>query len=71
MRSTLPAACYRADGNDVAQEDDYLKGSIGQVTAAIKNSSMSESSHRPAVHDPHYPERQEQIERFAKKRCRR
>ena len=53
--------------NDVAQEDDYLKGSIGQVTAAIKK-----FIHVGVIHIglqfmiPHYPERQEQIERFAK-----
>ena len=53
--------------NDVAQEDDYLKGSIGQVTAAIKKFIDVGVIHIGLQFMiPHYPERQEQIERFAK-----
>jgi len=53
--------------NDVAQEDDYLKGSIGQVTAAIQKFIDAGVIHIGLQFMiPHYPERQEQIERFAK-----
>jgi probable F420-dependent oxidoreductase len=53
--------------NDVAQENDYLKGSIGQVTAAIQKFIDVGVIHIGLQFMiPHYPERQEQIERFAK-----
>jgi len=53
--------------NNVAQEDDYLKGSIGQVTAAIQKFIDVGVIHIGLQFMiPHYPERQEQIERFAK-----
>jgi len=53
--------------NDVAQEDDYLKGSIPQVTAAIQKFIDVGVIHIGLQFMiPHYPERQEQIERFAK-----
>ncbi|HEY3154513.1 MAG TPA: LLM class F420-dependent oxidoreductase [Candidatus Binatia bacterium] len=53
--------------NDVAQEDDYLKGSIGQVSAAIQKFIDVGVIHIGLQFmTPHYPERQEQIERFAK-----
>jgi probable F420-dependent oxidoreductase len=53
--------------NDVAQEDDYLKGSIGQVSAAIQKFIDVGVVHIGLQFMiPHYPERQEQIERFAK-----
>jgi alkanesulfonate monooxygenase SsuD/methylene tetrahydromethanopterin reductase-like flavin-dependent oxidoreductase (luciferase family) len=52
---------------DVAQEADYLKGSIGQVTAAIKRFMDVGVIHLGLQFMlPHYPERQQQIERFAK-----
>jgi probable F420-dependent oxidoreductase len=52
---------------DVPQQADYLKGNIGQVAERLQA-----FQHIGAVHIglqfmiPHYPERQEQIERFAK-----
>ena len=53
--------------NDAPQENDYLKGSIGQVTAAIKKFIDVGVIHIGLQFMiPHYPERQEQIERFAK-----
>jgi len=54
------------EGN-VAQEADYLKGSIDQVTAAIKqfiNVGVIHLGLQFMI--PHYPERQQQIERFAR-----
>ncbi len=51
--------------NDVAQEDDYLKGSIPQVTAAIQKFIDVGVIHIGLQFMiPHYPERQEQIERL-------
>jgi probable F420-dependent oxidoreductase len=53
--------------NDVAQDEDYLKGSIPQVTAAIQKFIDVGVIHIGLQFMiPHYPERQEQIERFAK-----
>jgi probable F420-dependent oxidoreductase len=53
--------------NDAPQENDYLKGSIGQVTAAIQKFIDVGVVHIGLQFMiPHYPERQEQIERFAK-----
>jgi probable F420-dependent oxidoreductase len=53
--------------NDVTQEEDYLKGSIAQVTAAIQKFVDVGVIHIGLQFMiPHYPERQEQIERFAK-----
>jgi hypothetical protein len=52
---------------DVPQEADYLKGSIGQVTEALKKFLDVGVVHIGLQFMiPHYPERQEQIERFAK-----
>ena len=53
--------------NDVAQEEDYLKGSIPQVMAAIQKFIDVGVIHIGLQFMiPHYPERQEQIERFAR-----
>jgi probable F420-dependent oxidoreductase len=52
--------------NDVAQDEDYLKGSIPQVTAAIQKFIDVGVIHIGLQFMiPHYPERQQQIERFA------
>jgi probable F420-dependent oxidoreductase len=52
---------------DAPQEEDYLKGSIPQVTEAIQTFSDVGVIHIGLQFMiPHYPERQEQIERFAK-----
>lgn len=52
---------------DVPQEEDYLKGSIEQLTAALKKFSQIGVTHIGLQFMiPHYPERQEQIERFAR-----
>ena len=52
---------------DVSQESDYLKGSIAQITEALKKFQDVGVSHVGLQFMiPHYPERQEQIERFAK-----
>jgi probable F420-dependent oxidoreductase len=52
---------------DVPQEEDYLKGSIEQVTKALKKFTAVGVVHIGLQFMiPHYPERQEQIERFAK-----
>ena len=52
---------------DCPQEEDYLKGSVGQVTEAIKRFKEIGVTHLGLQFMvPHYPERQEQIERFAK-----
>jgi probable F420-dependent oxidoreductase len=51
---------------DAPAEEDYLKGSIPQVTAAIQKFIDVGVSHIGLQFMiPHYPERQEQIERFA------
>jgi probable F420-dependent oxidoreductase len=53
--------------NDAPQEDDHLKGSIPQVTAAIQKFIDVGVIHIGLQFMiPHYPERLEQIERFAK-----
>ena len=53
--------------DDVPQEEDYLKGSINQVSAAIQKFIEVGVIHIGLQFMvPHYPERQEQIERFAK-----
>jgi len=53
--------------DEVPQEEDYLKGSIGQVTTAIRKFIDIGVSHIGLQFMiPHYPERHEQIERFAK-----
>ncbi|MBI2368365.1 MAG: LLM class flavin-dependent oxidoreductase, partial [Deltaproteobacteria bacterium] len=53
---------------DVPQEEDYLKGSIAQVTAALKRFIAVGVTHIGLQFMiPHYPERQQQIELFAKK----
>ncbi len=52
---------------DAPQEEDYLKGSIKQVTDALKKFKTAGVTHIGLQFMvPHYPERQEQIERFAK-----
>jgi probable F420-dependent oxidoreductase len=52
---------------DVQQEEDYLKGSIGQVTDRLQMFQKVGVTHIGLQFMiPHYPERQEQIERFAK-----
>ena len=52
---------------DVRQEPDYLKGSIAQVTQALQKFRNVGVVHIGLQFMmPHYPERQEQIERFAK-----
>lgn len=52
---------------DVRQEEDYLKGSVEQVKAALEkfiNIGVVHIGLQFMI--PHYPERQEQIERFAR-----
>ena len=52
---------------EVPQEADYLKGSVAQVTAALKKFIAAGIVHIGLQFMmPHYPERQEQIERFAR-----
>ena len=52
---------------DVPQEEDYLKGSSAQVADALKKFRDLGVVHIGLQFMiPHYPERQEQIERFAK-----
>ena len=52
---------------DIPQEKDYLKGSIGQVTEGLqKFQSVCVSHIGLQFMVPHYPERREQIERFAR-----
>jgi probable F420-dependent oxidoreductase len=52
---------------DAPQEEDYLKGSIKQVTDRLKKfKAVGVSQIGLQFMVPHYPERQEQIERFAK-----
>ncbi|HEY7163328.1 MAG TPA: LLM class flavin-dependent oxidoreductase [Candidatus Binatia bacterium] len=52
---------------DVAQEPDYLKGSASQVGEALKKFIAVGVTHIGLQFMiPHYPERQQQIERFAK-----
>ena len=52
---------------DVPQEPDYLKGSVAQVTEALQKFNDVAVVHIGLQFMiPHYPERQEQIERFAK-----
>jgi len=52
---------------DAPQKEDYLKGSIQQVTAAIQKFVDVGVIHIGLQFMiPHYPERQEQIERFAR-----
>jgi probable F420-dependent oxidoreductase len=52
---------------DVRQEEDYLKGSIAQVTEAIQKFVAVGVTHIGLQFMfPHYPERREQIELFAK-----
>jgi probable F420-dependent oxidoreductase len=51
----------------VAQEEDYLRGSIAQVTDALRKFIAVGVTHIGLQFMvPHYPERREQIERFAK-----
>lgn len=51
---------------DISLEEDYLKGSIQQVTDAIKKFKDAGVEHIGLQFMmPHYPERQEQVERFA------
>ena len=53
--------------HDVNEEDGYLKGSIPQVTAALQRFIQIGVTHIGLQFMiPHYPERREQIERFAK-----
>jgi probable F420-dependent oxidoreductase len=52
---------------DIPQKENYLRGSIQQVTDAIKKFQDVGVAHMGLQFMiPHYPERQEQIERFAK-----
>jgi probable F420-dependent oxidoreductase len=52
---------------DVPQEEDYLKGSIAQVTEALKKFKQIGVTHIGLQFMiAHWPERKEQIERFAK-----
>ena len=52
---------------DAHQEQDYLKGSIEQVSDRLKMFQKAGVTHIGLQFMiPHYPERQEQIERFAK-----
>ena len=52
---------------DVAQEPDYLKGSPSQVSEALQKFIAVGVTHIGLQFMvPHYPERQEQIERFAR-----
>jgi probable F420-dependent oxidoreductase len=53
--------------SDVQQEEDYLKGNIEQVAARLQMFQKVGVTHIGLQFMiPHYPERQEQIERFAK-----
>ena len=53
--------------DDVPQEEDYLKGSIAQVTQALRKFQAVGVAHIGLQFMiPHWPQRQEQIERFAK-----
>ncbi|MGH7816705.1 MAG: TIGR03619 family F420-dependent LLM class oxidoreductase, partial [Candidatus Binatia bacterium] len=53
--------------NNAPPEEDYLKGNIAQVTAALQKFIDVGVSHIGLQFMiPHYPERQEQIERFAR-----
>jgi probable F420-dependent oxidoreductase len=53
--------------SDDPQITDYLKGSVGQVTERLKQFIAVGVTHIGLQFMiPHYPERQEQIERFAK-----
>ena len=53
--------------NDSHQEKDYLKGSIEQISDRLKMFEKAGVTHIGLQFMiPHYPERQEQIERFAK-----
>ena len=52
---------------DVPQEEDYLRGSVEQVTERLKQFIAIGVVHIGLQFMiPHYPERQEQIERFAR-----
>ena len=52
---------------DVPQEEDYLRGSVEQVTTALRKFLAIGVTHIGLQFMiPHYPERQQQIERFAK-----
>jgi tagatose-1,6-bisphosphate aldolase len=52
---------------DCPQEEDYLKGSPSQIIEAIKRFKDAGVSHLGLQFMvPHYPERQAQIERFAR-----
>jgi probable F420-dependent oxidoreductase len=53
--------------DDAKQEEDYLKGSIEQITERLRMFQRVGVTHIGLQFMiPHYPERQEQIERFAK-----
>ncbi len=53
--------------NDVPQDEDYLRGSVEQVATALRKFLAIGVIHIGLQFMiPHYPERQEQIERFAK-----
>ena len=53
--------------NDAQQEENYLKGSVEQVTDRLQMFQKVGVTHIGLQFMvPHYPERQEQIERFAK-----
>ena len=53
--------------SDVPQEEDYLRGSVEQVTTALRKFLAIGVIHIGLQFMiPHYPERQEQIERFAR-----
>jgi probable F420-dependent oxidoreductase len=68
--SQIALACclpIELTAGDVRQEEDYLKGSISQVTEAIQKFAAIGVTHIGLQFMfPHYPERREQIERFAK-----
>ena len=50
---------------DVPQEEDYLKGSIAQVTETLKKFKQAGVTHVGLQFMiSHWPERKEQIERF-------
>jgi hypothetical protein len=52
---------------DVPQEQDYLRGSVSQITRALKGFQQIGVSHLGLQFMvPHWPERKEQIERFGK-----
>jgi probable F420-dependent oxidoreductase len=53
--------------SDVPQEEDYLRGSVEQVATALRKFLAIGVTHMGLQFMiPHYPERQQQIERFAK-----